>query len=544
MVRRRWSSLSVAPVMVLTIIGCTTTLIPTAQGKKVSGSVQLSGVNTEVLLASFAVSGYGAKLEGTLVADHMYENERGLQIRAYRDTDWPAFRKATLCTEKIKLAQRTLPVSFRQSEEEGEGPNKEWQANLYMQLANIGYVLDNSNNSMEEQKKQAQARNHYWYFVLDDCSLEEYYHDSRIPRLHYELHLRNYQSMLGQSLTHLSADQSPLLQWHGVSMAISTLVCLWLLAIIYWRLSSTNNSNSSSHQSHSSIHAAVVWVATAAAFDSSSSFWQICHLERYHNNGIGWYSADALSAHLEACCDASLMIFLLSMAAGWTLPSSVVPVVHTTNGTLVQKLLVGFSHPIATGFWQVQGNRRITPAGVLTISVVALHFVLAQWGRTYNDDFESYHHLEHLPGRILMAVRVLTGLFFVVAVQHTRTSSKCTVALRRFYTVFGVTGTVWFVSLPALTWFGHWFLPYHLRLGTVCAASAFLQCSMLVVLAWLVTTHSTAYHQYSRMTNSRETLEESLGGEPTSLSSNVAVGSGPASPKAWHFGKKSKVRLD
>jgi len=118
----------------------------------------LSGVNTEHVLASFAVVPSGAKLKATLTAPSPYDRETGLRFRAYRDTDWPQFNRLQLCTEKIRLAQQTNPVSFRQV-------NGKWQADLQMEVASIEEKDEDGSSSKKGKDSSETPRNHYWYFV-------------------------------------------------------------------------------------------------------------------------------------------------------------------------------------------------------------------------------------------------------------------------------------------------------------------------------------------------------------------------------------------
>ena len=480
--------------------------------KVVSGNFKLSGVHTEIVLGSFAVTPGGSRLKVRFTSPTPYDMESSLRLRMYRDTEWPEFSRRQLCTEKVQLAKQSAPLNFREV-------NGKWQADVSMEIHNI---LAESDDPQRERKLSDNPRNHYWYFVIDDCSLEQYFRDNRIPLIHYELTVTNFQldphtkRRHRYRVTHLSGDDEPLVRGHLFTMCLSFLVCLRLFINIVRRL----------RDKHHSIHAAVLWVMAAAALDSFTSFLELLHLAMYHQNGVGFYFVDCLAAHCEAITDVLLILLLLSIAAGWTLPSSVVTVV-TTNANPVQKILAGLAHPITSQHQHPGGSMAKYLAG----TILALHLILAQWGRVYNDDFESYHDLEHGPGRILMWTRVALGLLFAAAIQQT--STKFTGSLSKFYTVFALTGFFWFQSLPILTWLCHWVVPYHVRKPTVFVGAAVLQSTSLLLLAWLVTTHSTAYHQVSRMTATTDTLSDSL---------DRAVDHAPTG--SWKLGRKVKVALD
>ena len=134
-----------------------------SHAKKTSGDFKLSGVNTEYVMASFAVTTYGAKLKATLSSKAPYDREQGLRFRAYRDTEWRQFNKLQLCTEKIRLAKESVPVTFREV-------NGKWQADLNLELANIMDEEDEeegqtAEHPAKERKLKESPRNHYWYFV-------------------------------------------------------------------------------------------------------------------------------------------------------------------------------------------------------------------------------------------------------------------------------------------------------------------------------------------------------------------------------------------
>ena len=215
-------------------------------------------------------------------------------------------------------------------------------------------------------------------------------------------------------------------------------------------------------------------------------------------------------------------LLLLSVAAGWTLPSDVIAVQQ--NATPMQNLLGGLQSPF-------EALRAFNPSAVLAIAIFISHIVLAQWGRMYSDDFDSYHDLEHLPGKFLMLNRIILGVCMVACCISTR--MRCPPSLRPFYMQLAVIGTIWFLSLPILTWVANTSVPYYMRHRAVGVWGAILQTSGILLLSWLVTSHSTSYHKLSHLSSTKENLTESL-----SRSSGRKKES-----QMWVFGK-TKVRLD
>jgi hypothetical protein len=266
----------------------------------------------------------------------------------------------------------------------------------------------------------------------------------------------------------------------------------------------------------------VFLVFAAAACDTGSSFFEIFHLSIYSRDGVGSYALDAISAHLEALCDSLVALMVLSIGAGWTLPSDVITVRH--NASFFQKILGGLQSPFGALI-------SFSPSAMLAVGIVLSHIILAQWGRIYNDEFDSYHDLEHLPGKLLMALRILLGLCLVICCFQTR--SRCPVSLHSFYLKLAFVGTLWFLSLPIVTWVCHQIVPYYLRHVTVGTWGAAMQTSSIILLSWLVTAHSSSsYHKLSHLSSEKENFTESLASTSDSKSAS-----------SWTVGN-SKIRLD
>ncbi|KAG7358806.1 rhodopsin-like GPCR transmembrane domain containing protein [Nitzschia inconspicua] len=452
----------------------------TADAKTTSGKFRLSGLNTEYILGSFAISANKiGHLKVVFKSKEPYQLNKDFYVRLYRDDQWKSYNKAPSCTEKV-------PFSILNEQVTTNKVKGHYEAEVSMEL-----------NNHKDNKP------HFFYFVVTDCSLEFYMHDSQVPQMSYTLTTWNDGS-------HVSANESHLRNLHTITLLLSGILALLLGMTIVIQL-----------YEKSTVHAAVFLVMAAAACDCFSSMFELIHLSLYAHDGIGSYLLDAVSAHLEAICDSLVALLLLSVAAGWTLPTDVVQVQQ--NATGIQKLLGGLQSPFVA-------LRSFTPTAVLAIGILLSHVILAQWGRTYNDDFDSYHDLEHLPGKLLMLWRILLGLGMLGCCISTR--MRCPPSLQFFYLQLAVVGTMWFLSLPVLTWIANTIVPYHLRHRTVGIWGATLQTSGILLLSWLVTSHSTAYHRFSHMTATKESLTDSL-----------ASAGGSEDARTWMFGK-AKVRLD
>jgi hypothetical protein len=473
--------------------------------KTVSGDFKLSGLEPLQVLTSFAVLPDGASLTVNFTSPSFYENEKYLKLRLYRDTEWAKVQNIEMCNSKLIHAKHSAPISF-------DYKDKLWKSDLKMQIVNT------------EKKKE--ARPHYWYVAVNDCQLEQVMMDNSIPLIHYEITLQNHLPKKGVEanypLTHLSSDEMQLTSLHTVTMMLSGILAFFLTMNVVVSLTSPKKKQT--------VHAALLWVAVAAVFDAVSSFCEILHLKIYESNGIGSYVLDAMACHFEAVCDSLIVLLLLSIGAGWTLPSDVINV--NPNANVLQRFLTDMAKPMGSIY-------SFNAVAVLGIGVIAMHVLLAQWGRTYNDDFESYHDLEHLPGKILMAMRLVLGFLLLAATMQTRL--KCNVQqLKGFYLKLAIFGFGWFQSLPFLTVFCNVFVPYYLRHPAIFISSALLQSSSLVILAWLVTSHTTSYHHFSHMNvDSEPSLTDTL-----SHQQQAGGSTSKEAPSTWSLGKKAKIRFD
>jgi hypothetical protein len=473
--------------------------------KIVSGDFKLSGLQPLQVLTSFAVLPDGASLAVNFTSPSFYENEKYLKLRLYRDVEWAKVQNIETCNEKLRHAKHSGSISF-------DYKDKLWKSDLEMLIVN--------------SEKAKEARPHYWYIAVNDCQLEQVMMDSTIPLIHYEITLQNHLPKKGAEpnypLTHLSSDEMQLTSLHTVTMMLSGILAFFLIMNVFVSLTSTKKKQT--------VHAALLWVAVAAVFDAGSSFCEILHLKIYESNGVGSYVLDAMACHFEAVCDSLLVLLLLSIGAGWTLPSDVINV--NPNANVLQRFLTDMAKPMGS-IYSFNG------VAILGIGVIAMHVILAQWGRTYNDDFESYHDLEHLPGKILMAMRLVLGFLLLAATMQTRL--KCNVQqLKGFYLKLAIFGFGWFQSLPFLTVFCNVFVPYYLRHPAIFISSALLQSSSLVILAWLVTSHTTSYHHFSHMNvDSEPSLTDTISHQQQASGSS----SGEA-PSTWSLGKKAKIRFD
>jgi hypothetical protein len=424
------------------------------KAKTVSGDFQLSPDNSDHILGSFAIAPRHTGLVKITLSTRgkVYEDEH-LRFRFFKDDNYIEYQKSDFCDEKVLQSGFSQPIEFY--------PDNDMEENIY----EYNLKLDASNLQ----------RPHYFYFIVDDCSLEgESFDANQTPKIYYNMEAYNDGS-------HLSADELHLKSMYTLALAISCGLLAFMGVICFETLSQ-----------HSTVHAAMIWVMAAASFDAGSSLLHILNLSVYSYNGIGSLTLQSMAALCQATCDSLVALLLISVAAGWTLPSDTIRMQHQTYGAAkeVESLLSGFQSPI-------RSLKTGSPTAMLAIGIVVAHVVLAQLGCLYKDNVDSYHDFEHLPGKLLMVLRLTLGAGLIACCQKTRASVSA--HKKEFYLYLAIVGICWFGSLPLVTLMCNNFAPYHLRHWTVGSWGTSLQSCSLALLSWLVTAQNSMFQNYVYM---------------------------------------------
>ena len=287
--------------------------------------------------------------------------------------------------------------------------------------------------------------------------------------------------------------------------------------------------------------ACLVVVMAACLANGLSALCELIHMAAFNYNGYGNYSCDALSGHFEAISDSMVSLVLLSIGGGWTLPVDVV----ASGGGLgkeasTNKYLAGVRNPAGSLLDLISsgGSSGDKKGGIVAITIILVHAGLAQWGRTFDDDFDTYHQLEHPPGRALMMLRFFLGLVFVTGVGTIRSGGHCPPSLMSFLTKFALVGLSYFASLPGVSMFVGSVLPFHQRHQALHWGAALVQACSLFSLTWLFIggADASAYHRLSRVIKHEGDMTEGIG-------STQSMGGASRRPTMWRLGK-TKIRLD
>ena len=441
-------------VPLLLLISALLLCIP-AEAKIASGKAHLSGAKTESTLVKFAVSASSTvSIDVNITSYGMYEDEQALRLHIYDDDDWARVRREPLCSEKVKWAERAVPIVFDfagKRPDDRSGKKKSDMIDYY--TAHVQATLDNPPPPTERIRiKPKYDRSRYFYFTIDDCSLERYNHDSKMPDMVYTLNVLNVRkSPRGQLIyDHLPSDEDGI----GTLLVITLFFSGALTLLLFYKFALSIGGD---------VHVAIIVVMAACGCNGMSALCELIHRTQYARNGYGNYAIDALSSYFEALSDSFVALVLLSIGGGWTLPSDVLG--GGMGNVSTNKLVKGIRNPAGSLLDLVScgGRGGGERGGIVALLVIFAHVGLAQWGRTFDDDFDTYHALEHPPGRALMMLRFVLGLVFVTGVGMLRSGGRCPPSLMSFLTRFALVGLAYFASLPGVSMFVGSALPYYQR---------------------------------------------------------------------------------
>lgn len=441
----------------------------------------------------------------------MYTDERFLKVHFFHDRKWiEKASRAQTCSEKIQSATKQMAVTFDYGKEEEEDV---WVANVHVEDLSGGKDVIR-----------------FWYITLDDCSLEVSYHSKNdVPEIDYTYTILNGDGKGGY--THTSAEELGMTKLHMMQIIISSVLLLGIALKLLKAMFSSSGGQ---------IHVALIAVGIALTLDILSNICEMIHATYYNINGTGLYSFDCLASHLEAQCDAIIALVLILVGSGWTLPTDVIMAGAGSNmsmlGTtsLIQKLVIGLRSPSLAFQQLASGN----PSTILLFMILISHAILAQWGRTFDDDFDSYHALDHIAGKAVITVRIFLGIIFLLGAASVRNSGRCPPALYPFLLKFQFVGLAWFVSLPCISMVSSStvVLSDYNKHFVMASGSALVQACSLGSLVWLFCANvsASAYHRFTTVAK-----DNSMNFADAASSSNYGGGGG----RMWNIGK-TKIRFD
>eukprot|EP00943_MAST-04B_sp_MAST-4B-sp1_P004535 g4535.t1 len=416
----------------------------------------LTGEHTEHFLSKFSIGIGRGSLEAKFWVENIYANPRELSLYIYCDEDWQSVQTATTCRDKIKYSRRSEKLVFQHHGQDGVEDA-------------IGRPAKTAQVFSVQVNLTMHIRTHYWYFMLADCTLEEYYHE--VPKIYYNIVIYNEPGN-----NHLPADETGMSILY-LSNAIFGVCCLILLMYAI----------SKGAKETGNLHLISIMLLLAILLSISSTIFEIFHLLKYTNDGIGSNFSDTMAAVTASMCDFVVTFLLLSVSCGWTLSASLPTNLSSLGFTNKKRDTKGLFYLINL---QLRKPSKLMSNFNLASSVLVLlflfHLTLVICGRSYGDEFDTFHDFEHFPGKVLMFFRIACGVFFLFASTKTIKLQGGVGDMASFLLKFRIMGMLWFLSLPIGVFFAPLFAEY-LRHWWITAITMILQCfaigSLLCFLA-------------------------------------------------------------
>ena len=460
-------------------------LLRPCSAKYVSGVARLNSGATEAFLTKFSFSPSDANRAVSRVrgrfhtenAQYFKNGQRAhrLELVLIPENKWAEYlrmkRKGSLCKDRTAglnvWRKGIVPQSTRDVHDAPKRKGEEFEV-----ISNVAHM---------------HGKSRYFYVLLADCMLEEY-DASRTPPVFYELVLTDRDS-------HLPRSEQGLGAFHLL------LLCVLLLCLALGAAALREQLRRSG-----SVHLSCLWLLLALALEANSQFFELWHIARYAADGKGLrlrhgaIPGDFLAELSNVLAENLVSLLLLALAGGWTLlapletsasrldrleggtgPSGADDILNEKarekmaprrGGALSEWLGLRGSRRLSLGPKQREALRRLDGAfesleGALASGpmgsersprvmmaagavLVSLQSLMELLGRSYEDDFNSFHDHDHWPGVLQMALRVFLAAAFLAASSRTMNDPRLNPRAIKLLRRLRVVGTAFFLSFPMI----------------------------------------------------------------------------------------------
>ena len=334
----------------------------------------------------------------------------------------------------------------------------------------------------------------YYYAVIGDCYLEEY--DAHPPAIHYDINFVNGKMVFpGDSPDKARHDESELPADEQGLYSMNFWVLLAMSGYLVFFASLVVKQRKESGQ----VHLVVLLLGLAFLLQMGSVFFEFCHLHVYRQNGKGlrwrhsFFPADFFSECCQGLSELLLSFLLVALASGWTLTEFM-----SAFGDVgeTKTFMSAFARP-------AELVRKVTPASIFAACLIVIQVLLELAGRAYEDDFNQFHDMEHLPGHLLQFFRIaLCGVFWMGLSGSMKHNANKEIGA--FLNQLACFGTLWYLAFPLLVFYSGMFVAPHNRHRVVTVGSIVCQSAAIALLSHLFLGKS-AYKKVSslsRMGNS------------------------------------------
>ena len=139
----------------------------------------------------------------------------------------------------------------------------------------------------------------------------------------------------------------------------------------------------------------------------------------------------------------------------------------------------------------------------LLVGMSVSQFILALWGRAFDDDFDQFHDFDHLPGKVQVVLRAGVGVVFFRQASQLLASDEP--AVRAVMRPIRALGAVYFAALPVGVLLALC-VARSRRHAVVTAFALLCQCAALGVLLHCFLNPASLFYQTSTLTHGRSDL--------------------------------------
>jgi len=357
------------------------------EAKLQTGSVVLSGTDPELKWEYVSKFGYGVGAGDYSMRVRLHDGQKKtkharLSLEVFLDEDWDSVQSLPRCQRAQEGPARAVkPLMLP-----GNGKwGKLTTGNVYQSI-----------------------RPHIWYFAFSNCDAKFAHLLNGTVVIDYEIRAQDGGSEFSVEMQYMFPMSV------GALLIFSVFLLHFAMRCHVFR------------RSVGSIHLVVGILAAAILLQFAGQVFEVVHLCRFKDDGVGVESFDVLAQILLMMSQVVQTTLLISIALGYTL-------LHATVDE------VGLVKPAA-----------------LAISVI--HAALVAIGKFHGNSAFKYHENEGVVGWALLTLRCGMYMWFVMAVN--KSQQKGGFRLQAFLLQFRTAGSIYFLAYPVLFVIVQVFAPY------------------------------------------------------------------------------------
>jgi len=262
-------------------------------------------------------------------------------------------------------------------------------------------------NELDYQEFADYIRPHFWYVVISNCG------GTSQMEFEYEMEFTNGGGSWDVQFSYdeQSVPQMYLFFWLLFTIGLTIhLRGVWIL------------------RQQAAFHPIIRLLTSSIVLETVSELCLFIHYAVYKTNGIGAPGLEGLGEILNMISQLVFMFLLLLLAKGWAI---------TKTEVSDKKFLI-----------------------VMVSAFLLAYITMFIWENVGQDPASTLYVYESAPGIIILVLRALTLLWFLFELRRTHLEED-NPEKRRFYIIFGISYTLWFLALPFIVLLAVLFAPWY-----------------------------------------------------------------------------------